>query len=602
MNPSPAIPAALATVLALISPSNAPADEPVAAADAVPGAWSVEQVDAVLDKADVIRLAPSLDGLGAGERRAVAVLLEAGQIFERIYEDSRHPQALQAEADLRALDERLGHPPRTARLLDLYRLFQGPIATTLDNQRQPFLDVEAVTLARNVYPLDASKDELSAFLDAHPEARETILGERTVVRRATAENLARDRATLARHPVAATLHGELAAALDDPPDGRRFYAVPYAVAYADDLLRAHRLLNDAAAAVAGDDPELARYLRNRGRDLLSNDYESGDASWVTGQFRHLEVEIGAYETYDDALFGVKAFHALSLLLNDVAATEKLRRDLGGLQAIEDALPYDAHKRVREDIPVGVYDVIADFGQARGTNTATILPNDALFSRRYGRKILLRRNVMSHPDLFASRSDSWRAVVVAEQADDLVPEGDLQRTLWHEIGHYLGVDRTADGRSLDAALGGSADALEEMKADLVSLTAHARLHAEGKVDDATWRAVQASGIRRTLQNNQPRRDQPYQTMQLAQFNWFLDHGLLDVDAERRLRVDYQRYAEVVAGLLAEVLRLQRAGDAAEAERFFDRWTAWSELHKDLAARIRDAQGPRFHQMRYAALGE
>ena len=39
----------------------------------------------------------------------------------------------------------------------------------------------------------------------------------------------------------------------------------------------------SADAVEGDDWEFARYLRNRSRDLLSDDYESGDASWVTGQ-------------------------------------------------------------------------------------------------------------------------------------------------------------------------------------------------------------------------------------------------------------------------------------------------------------------------------
>ena len=63
-----------------------------------------------------------------------------------------------------------------------------------------------------------------------------------------------------------------------------------------------------------------------------------------------------------------------------AVRAELREAIAGLQEIENALPYEAHKRIREDIPVGVYEVIADFGQARGTNTATILPNDALFAR------------------------------------------------------------------------------------------------------------------------------------------------------------------------------------------------------------------------------
>ena len=36
-----------------------------------------------------------------------------------------------------------------------------------------------------------------------------------------------------------------------------------------------------------------------------------------------------------------------------------------------------------ELPTGVYEVIADFGQSRGTNTATILPNEAYIARRYG---------------------------------------------------------------------------------------------------------------------------------------------------------------------------------------------------------------------------
>ena len=35
-------------------------------------------------------------------------------------------------------------------------------------------------------------------------------------------------------------------------------------------------------------------------------------------------------------------------------------------------------------------MIADFGQARGGNTATILPNESYLARRYGRTILLAR--------------------------------------------------------------------------------------------------------------------------------------------------------------------------------------------------------------------
>jgi len=557
-------------------------------------AWPPERQREILDKTLPVRLAPELDALSPAERRALGELLAVGAIFQRIYEDSRHPAALSAARDL------------TGDAATLYRLFQGPVATTLDNRREPFLDVAAETPGKNVWPWGITAPEVEKHLAVHPEDRSAILDERTAVRRADAASLGRDRAAIGRHPALATLHPGLDARLAElarRPDPTRLYAVPYAVAWADELVEAQGRLFAAAEALATEDPELARYLRNRGRDLLANDYESGDAAWVTGRFGRLNAQLGAYETYDDALFGVKAFFGASLLLRDEAATAELTRTLGGLQQVEDALPTPETKRVRSEIPVGVYRVIADFGQARGTNTATILPNDALFSRRYGRIILLRENVMTHPELFALAARRFRAAVTAAHQDELAIDGGFQRTLWHEIGHYLGPDRATDGRALDQALGAWADALEELKADLVSLFAVQRFAEEGKLTAERRRAVEADGILRTLQNVRPRRDQPYQTMQLAQFNYFLDRGLLAMDPAGRLAIRYDRYAATVRELLGEVLALQRAGDPGAAEAFFSRWTAWTpELHEALGARLREAEGPRYRLVRYAALGE
>lgn len=562
-----------------------------------------EQQRAILEKTATIRLAPSLAALSAGEYEAVVHLLAVGEIFQRLFEEARHPQA----AELRR-----GLAGQSREVADLFRMFQGPIVTTLDNQRVPLAPgIAAEAPGRNLYPAGITAAEIEAFLNRHPERRAEILGERTVVRVATAENLKRDRAALARHPVVSALQpflDERLARFERGAAGRpagaplELYAVPDSVAYADDMVAAQRRLFAAAEAIEKDDPEFAGYLRNRGRDLLSNDYESGDAAWVTGRFGKLNAQIGSYETYDDALFGVKAFYAVSLLLRDEAATAELMRGLGGLQEIEDALPYEPKKRVRADIPVGVYEVIADFGQARGLNTATILPNDVLFTRRYGRTILLRRNIMLHPEVAAVAARRWKAAVVPALGELPVAEGNFWRTLWHEIGHYLGPGRTRDGRALDQALQTRADSVEEMKSDLVSLFAHQRLFEAGKLDPARLAAVQASGILRTLQDVKPRRDQAYQVMQLAQFNYFLDRGLLRFGADDRLELDVARYPEVVRGLLTEVLELQSAGDAAAADAFFTRWNEWSERHEKLAERLRAAGGPRFRLVRYGALGE
>ena len=571
------------------------------------GYWPVAQSQPIIDKTQTIRLAPDLSQLTAGERQAVAKLLEVGKIFQQLYEEQRHAQALKSYDALFQLHLRVGTTEGTQNLLTLYRLFQGPIATTLENKREPFLPVEPVVPGKNVYPWGVKKEEIETFLTAHPEKRDEIMDLRSVVRQVSLQNLRRDLNILQKYPALATLHLHLKSELTarllnlDRPE-KAFYAVPYSVAYADQLMKAHALLNEAADALQKDDEEFARFLRNRARDLLTDDYESGDAAWITGHFKNLNAQIGSYETYDDELYGVKTFFAFSLLATRQQETTALRQAMKGLQALEDSLPYDHHKKIREDIPVGVYDVVADFGQARGGNTATILPNESYLARRYGRTILLRANIMREPNIFEGTSRSFAAAVGEAQAKELTSDGNFYRTLWHEVGHYLGVDRTKDNRDLDQALQDDASALEEMKADLVSLFVAEALHKQGYYTGAQLRSVYAGGILRVLQNNKPRRDQPYQTMQLMQWNFFLDNGLLTFE-NGKLKIQYDKYHSVVGKLLQKVLEVQYAGDKAAADRFIDQYTTWKEdLHGVIARNMREQSRYRFRLFKYAALGE
>jgi hypothetical protein len=575
-----------------------------AATDLPDGHWDRDARRAILDVTRTVRLDVDLSSFSPGERVAASHLLQAGEILHTLYERQLHHQAQAALAGVLALPDEGELGQARSELLELYRLFRGPIATTLDNRREPFLPVVGPQPGKGVYAPGLTRDELDAWIAAHPDQRESLFGDRSVVRRASAAQRAEDLATLDRHPALDVLNPGLRARLQGWSDPAGLYALPYAVAYADETMMVYRHLHAAADALQADDAEFAGYLRHRARDLLSDNYEAGDAAWVTGRFGNLNAQIGAYETYDDELLGTRAFHSLSLLQRRHAESDALQRALGGLQAIHDALPYRFERRVREEIPVGVYNVIADFGQARGGNTATILPNDALHARRYGRVILLRDNIMRHPANAGQTASIWQAALAPQHHDDLQPDSGVQRTLWHEIGHYLGVDQTRDGRGLDQALQEQANLFEELKADLVSLHAARQLHADGYYDDAGLRGVYASGVLRVLQRNAPRRDQPYNTMQLMQWNWFLQHGVLQFDADSaRLSIDYERFHDGVRSLLAEVLAIQAGGDRAAADAFIERWARWDEaLHEPVAAGIRDALQYRYSLYRYEALGE
>ena len=144
----------------------------------------------------------------------------------------------------------------------------------------------------------------------------------------------------------------------------------------------------------------------------------------------------------------------------------------------------------------------------------------------------------------------------------------------------------------------------MKADLVSLYVAEALRKQGYYTDAQLRSLYASGIQRVLQNNRPRRTQPYNTMQLMQWNFFLEKGVLRFDPQsKRLLINYDKYHDAVGALLKRVLEVQSEGDRAAADRFIEQYTIWDDnLHGAVAQNIREQQQYRFRIFKYAALGE
>src|SRR5437870_11241304 len=89
--------------------------------DLPPGYWPTEKSQPIIDKTQTIRLTTDLSHLSAGERKAVERLIEAGKIFQSLYEKQRHPQALSSFAVLIQLDKQLGSTAATQNLLTLYR-------------------------------------------------------------------------------------------------------------------------------------------------------------------------------------------------------------------------------------------------------------------------------------------------------------------------------------------------------------------------------------------------------------------------------------------------------------------------------------------------
>jgi len=249
--------------------------------------WSPQQVAEILDKTRHVFLDPDLSALTASERSAVKKLITAGHIINDLYEDSMHPQALSSKRALQALS--IDDQHRQA-LLDLYYISKGPIASTLDNRREPFLPVAAEEAGKNVYPDGMSRAKMDPVLEARPDLASGLLDLRTVVRESSAVNLKRDLTMLDQYPLLDGLHPGLRKRLKDLSSGADkvgIYALPYSVRWAPEIMKIYALINGASTDVADDDPDLAAYLALRARDLVSDNYEGGDAAWVRGSFKHL---------------------------------------------------------------------------------------------------------------------------------------------------------------------------------------------------------------------------------------------------------------------------------------------------------------------------
>ena len=226
--------------------------------------------------------------------------------------------------------------------------------------------------------------------------------------------------------------------------------------------------------------------------------------------------------------------------------------------------------------------------------AQILPNEARLTRKYGRTIMLRENVIANPAGLVRQRARWQAAMAPAHRHMLTEEGHFQQTLWHEIGHYLGpLEDRAAHLDEDGVL------LEELKAELISVRAADHLHGRGLIGPETRAGIRASAILPMLRPVRPVRDQTYETMWLVGLNYFLSHGLLEPGPDG-LRFHADRCPGVVEAMLGEVLALLDGGTRAAAAAFIARHSTWDERHDALAAAVRTVERYRFSRYVYSIL--
>lgn len=509
-----------------IAPPAGQTGGPVASASASSGLVFAPDIPDRLRK--LARIAIDYDHalLDAKETQVVAKLIEASRYMNNIFLS----QVWEGNPALRErISAAAGKGDSTARwALALFDVHKGPWDRL--KQNEPFVGKDPKPPGAGFYPADMTKEEFERWVSAHPRDKAAFEGLFTIIRR----------------------------------QGQSLVAVPYSKAYREPLEAAAKALREAAAATGN--ASLREYLNKRADAFFSDDYYASDIAWMDLD-SDIEVVIGPYEVYEDALFNYKAAFESFVTVRDKAESEKLAVYSKHLPDMERNLPIpDRHKNLRRkfESPIRVVQEIYTAADARsGVQTSAFnLPNDERVREAKGSKKVLLKNVMDAKFRESGRPIAERVLVAAE-LPNLSFDAYFDHTLFHELSHGIGPGLITgpDGKRVDSRLllKEIYSTLEECKADVTGLWNILLALDRGWLTGitqaqlfSTYNGLMFRGMRFGI-------DEAHGQGTAVQWNWFREKGAISPAADGRFQTDFAKFREAIRSLANELLEIEATGD-------------------------------------------
>ena len=521
----------------LVSTIMATAQKTPAPASADTSFPNADELNQMAARFAPVNLEVDLSSLSAGDKKALAKLIEAGRIVNHLFMQQFWSGDLALYQKLQQDKTPLGK----ARL-HYFWINKGPWSE-IDEHKAFLPGVPAKKpVGANFYPEDMTKEEF--------------------------ESLGEDALSGIERAGGRVLYG-------DSSRGRQEAArlmVPYSEEYKSDLAKAAALLKEAAALT--DNASLKKFLTTRAAAFSSNNYFESDMAWMDLD-APVDVTIGPYETYNDELFGYKAAFEAYINVRDDKESARLAFLGEHLQEIENNLPEDPKYRVAKlgaASPIRVVNEVFAAGDGgHGVQTAAYnLPNDDKVVQQKGAKRVMLKNIQEAK--FKSTLEPISKVVLQPAAQqDLSFELFFTHIVAHELTHGLGPHQIkVNGRDTNPRLELKElySAIEEAKADVTGLFALQYLMTQadkGAVQaplphgpDAerklytTYLASSFRTLRFGLQDSHAKG-------MAVQFNYFLDKGAFVANSDGTFSVDLSKIKDAVAGLDHDLLTLEATGD-------------------------------------------
>jgi hypothetical protein len=356
-------------------------------------------------------------------------------------------------------------------------------------------------------------------------------------------------------------------------DGGQLKAVPYSEEYREFLEPAARLLREAAQLTTNR--TLRDFLNKRAAAFASNDYYDSDVAWMDLD-APIDVTIGPYETYEDALFNYKAAFEAFVTLRDEAESAKLARFSRYLQELEDHLPIDAQYRnpkLGAASPIRVVNEVfaAGDGNHDVQTAAYNLPNDERVVKEKGSKRIMLKNVQQEK-FNQTLVPISRVVLAPADQGRLSFDAFFTHILMHELMHGLGPHNIkAAGRdtTVRMQLKELYSAIEEAKADISGLWALQYLIDKGVVDKGLERSLYTTYLASTFRSVRFGTNDAHGKGIAVQFNYLTDKGAISYDERTgTFSVEPTKIKDAVRDLTHDIMTLQAEGSYEKAKALLD----------------------------------
>ncbi|HEX8617891.1 MAG TPA: peptidase [Thermoanaerobaculia bacterium] len=494
--------------------------------------------------------------LNANEQQVVAKLIEASKQIDEIYwrqvseTNPDYRRRLQAQASRSPLD-RAGY--------EYFLVNRGRWDRLAQDEPfiEPFGTEGHKPEGAAFYPVDMTKEELERYIAAHPQQKDALQGLFTVVRRS----------------------------------GSDLVTIPYSKHYAEQLTKAAASLREAAALT--QNASLRNYLTRLADAFFADNYRESDMAWMDLN-GPLEVVIGPYEVYEDALFNYKAAFESFINVVDRPETEKLTIYAQHLPAMEQNLPIPAEYKNPNrgtESPIRVVQEIYTAGDARrGVQTAAFnLPNDEYVREVKGSKKVLLKNVMDAKYRLSGAPIANR-VMEASQRNLLNFDAYFNFVLFHELSHGLGpgMIQQPNGERTDVRflLKETYSTVEECKADVLGVwnilyAMEHKLLASFNEQQlfATYAGLHFRSMRFGV-------DEAHGRGTAIQWNWLREQGAIVPAENGTFHVDFTKMRSGVQSLATELLTIQATGDYARAQRLLAKYGVSTPEIAAVTARLTD----------------